>query len=124
MIAADTSALSDFLRGKSGPDLDRIADALRSGTLCLPPVVVTEILSDPKASPSVAEPLMNVELLEITEGYWQRAGLMRRTILTKGLKARLANTLVAQSCIDHDVILIARDGDFRHFAQYYGLKLA
>lgn len=124
MIAADTSALSDFLKGESGKDLDRLLEALQTGNLRLPPVVVTEILSDPNASAVLLQPLSNIELLEITDGYWQRAGIMRRTILAKGLKAKIADSLIAQSCIDHDVLLIARDGDFRHFAKHCGLKLA
>jgi predicted nucleic acid-binding protein len=40
------------------------------------------------------------------------------------LLARLLDALIAQSCIDHDVMLIARDDDFRHFAKHCGLKLA
>jgi predicted nucleic acid-binding protein len=36
----------------------------------------------------------------------------------------LADALIAQSCIDHEISLIARDGDFRHFAKHCGLKLA
>jgi len=32
-------------------------------------------------------------------------------------------TLIAQSCIDHHVPLITRDGDFRPFARYAGLTL-
>ena len=42
----------------------------------------------------------------------------------RGLKARLADALVAQSCIDHGVSLIARDADFRHFARFGRLVLA
>jgi len=35
----------------------------------------------------------------------------------------LADTLIAQSCIDYRVPLITRDSDFRHFAKYCGLIL-
>jgi predicted nucleic acid-binding protein len=45
-------------------------------------------------------------------------------LLGKGLKARLGDALVAQACIDHNIPLIARDGDFRHFVKHCGLKLA
>ena len=41
----------------------------------------------------------------------------------KGLKARLADTLVAQSCLDHGVSLVTQDRDFRHFANIGKLKL-
>jgi predicted nucleic acid-binding protein len=123
MIAADTSALIAFLKGESGVDMDLLSEALRSGNLCLPPVVVTELLSDPKASPDLLEPLSNIEVMEPGDGYWHRAGDLRRTLLSKGLKAKIADTLIAQSCLDRDVALITRDPDFRHFAKYCGLKL-
>ncbi len=124
MIAADTSALSAFLKGESGKDSDHLALALQAGDLKLPPVVVTEILSDPLASTALADLLSQIELLEIQEGYWQRAGELRRLIKAKGHKAKTADALIAQSCIDHGVALITRDGDFRHFVRYGGLKLA
>jgi predicted nucleic acid-binding protein len=62
--------------------------------------------------------------LPITPGYWERVGHNRRLILSKGLRARLADTLIAQCCIDTDVSLITFDGDFRHFERWCGLKLA
>ena len=62
--------------------------------------------------------------LDPTEGYWVRAGEARRLLHKHGLKAKVADALIAQSCIDHDVALITRDRDFRHFAKHCGLKLA
>jgi predicted nucleic acid-binding protein len=124
MIATDTSTLSAFLKGEAGADVDRVHDALRSGNLCLPPVVLTEMLSDPLASKSVADLLAQVETLEISEGYWQRAGEIRRVLKSRGSKCKIVDALIAQSCIDHNVALIARDADFRHFAKHCGLELA
>jgi predicted nucleic acid-binding protein len=124
MIAADTSAISAFLKGARGKDLDRLLEALQAGNLYVPPVVITEILSDPNAAPTLWHPFANIQLLEITDGYWQRAGQTRRTILAKGLKAKTADALIAQSCIDHNAALITRDVDFRHFAKHCGLRLA
>jgi predicted nucleic acid-binding protein len=68
--------------------------------------------------------LVQLPLLEIVDGYWARAGQARRLLIRKGLKAKTADALIAQSCIDHDVALITRDKDFRHFAKHCGLKLA
>jgi predicted nucleic acid-binding protein len=41
----------------------------------------------------------------------------------KELKAKLAVTLIAQLCIDHEMPLITRDRDFSHFQNFCGLKL-
>ena len=48
---------------------------------------------------------------------------LRARVLARGRKARLADTLFAQSCLDHDVELVTRDMDSRHFARAIGLKL-
>jgi predicted nucleic acid-binding protein len=124
LIAADTSALSAYFKGEPGKDSDMLTLALQAGNLRLPPVVVTEILSDPLASATLADLLSQIELLEIREGYWQRAGNLRQLIKAKGHKAKTADALIAQSCIDHGISLITHDGDFRHFVRYGGLKLA
>ncbi|MFZ1991229.1 MAG: PIN domain-containing protein [Alphaproteobacteria bacterium] len=124
MIAADASTLSALLFGEAGRDVDLLASEMAQGGLRLPPVVLTEILTDTKVAALLAPKLDDLELLAITDGYWQRAGTTRSKLKSRGLKANVADTLIAQSCIDHDVALITRDGDFKHFAKHCGLKLA
>ena len=89
----------------------------------LPPVVVTELLSDPLIGGETLNAVIGIPELEIRKGYWRRAGELRARILQLGLKARLADVLITQSCLDHDVPLITRDRDFRHFARHAGLRL-
>jgi hypothetical protein len=124
MIAADTSALSCYFRGDRNRETDLVHEAFRSGEIALPPVVLTEMLSDPQAQRQMLETVAEFYLLPILDGYWARAGNARRVLMQKRLKAKVADALIAQSCIDHDVALIQRDDDFRHFAKHCGLKLA
>ena len=124
MIAVDTSTLSALFAGDQGKDVELLADSLARGDVRLPPVVLTEILSDPAAAKLLAPRLVDLELFDISEGYWQRAGEARAKVRARGLKAKVADALIAQSCIDHDVALITRDQDFRHFAKHCGLSLA
>lgn len=126
MIAADTSAIIAYLGAGNlrEPDIARLEEALQERELVLPAVVLTEALSN-RQTASFAWPILrDVPLLDIVEGYWERAGASRAKLLQKGLKAALADTLIAQACIDADAPLITRDKDFRHFAQHCGLKLA
>jgi predicted nucleic acid-binding protein len=122
MIALDSSALVGFLSGTEGAASDAAGAALEQQHACLPPVVFAELLSDPALSPQVAELLKALPRLEVTDGYWERSGDLRRAVLEKGLRARLADTLIAQSCIDHRVPLVTADRDFRHFVKH-GLVL-
>jgi len=124
MIAVDTSTLVAYFSGETGVDVESLADAARAGDIALPPAVVTEILSDPAASAVIENSIQQFLQLTTMEGYWTRAGHMRRLLHSLGLKAKVGDALIAQSCIDHDVALITRDREFRHFAKHCGLKLA
>ena len=100
-----------------------VAEALRSGQIALAPVVLTEVLSDHKSFGTLSPILSEWPLLEVTEGYWLRAAAMRAALLARRCKPKIPDTLIAQSWLDHDVALITRDTDFRHFAKHCGLKL-
>lgn len=124
MIAADTSTWVAFLDGTGGDDTVLLDEALRDRQLVMVPVVLTELLSGPKLPASVASSLADVPLLPIASGYWQRAGALRARVLAKARRARLGDSLIAQSCLDAGVTLITRDRDFRSFARVANLPLA
>ena len=123
MIAADTSTWVSFLEGDAGDDVRLLDRALEDRQVVMVPVVLTELLSDPKLPSSVAETLSEVPSMDISSGYWQRAGELRAKVLAKRRKARLGDALIAQSCIDGGVSLLTRDRDFRAFAEAAGLNL-
>jgi predicted nucleic acid-binding protein len=123
MIAADTSTWIAFLQGENGPDVPLLDAALRDRQVLMPPIVLTELLSDPTLPSDVAETLSELPLIEIGDGYWQRAGALRAQVLAKRLKARLGDALIAQSCLDRGIPLLTRDRDFRNFAGAAGLDL-
>lgn len=123
MIAADTSTWVAYLEGGQGTDTQRLDQALEDRQVLMVPVVLTELLSDPKLPSTVAETLSEVPLIEIEAGYWQRAGALRSKVLTKRRKARLGDALIAQSCIDRGIPLLTRDGDFLAFAEAASLDL-
>jgi predicted nucleic acid-binding protein len=124
MIAVDTSTWIAFLDGDGGEDADLLDRALQDRQVLMAPAVLAELLSEPKLSPEVSRNLLELPLIEIEPGYWQRAGELRAKVLGKRRKARLGDALIAQSCIDRGIPLITRDRDFRAFAEAAGLDLA
>jgi len=124
VIATDSSSLVAYLAGDPGADVEQITAAVDTETLVLPPAVVTELLSDPKSRADIENFVRDIPWLAAPGDYWIRAGHSRRILKGHGRKAKLADALIAQSCIDHDVALITRDDDFRHFAKHCGLKFA
>lgn len=123
MIAIDSSSFIAFLSGVGGADVAAVETALAEKQGCLPPVVLTELVSDPELPKAVGDLLRQLPLLTVSEGYWERAGMLRAKVIARQRKAPLADALIAQSCLDHDTPLITRDLDFRHLARLTGLKL-
>ena len=124
MIVADTSTWIAYLEGERGPDTQMLDRALEDRQVLMAPVALTELLSDPKLPSDLAQTLGEVPLIEIREGYWERAGALRATVLAMRRKARLGDALIAQSCLDRGVSLLTRDRDFRAFVAASGLDLA
>lgn len=123
MIAADTSTWVAFLEGDAGEDVKQLDQGLSDRQVVMVPVVLTELLSDPKLPLPVAKELSEIPLLDIGAGYWQRAGALRAKVLAKRRRARLGDALIAQCCIDAGVRLITRDRDFVAFAEAARLAL-
>jgi hypothetical protein len=126
MIAVNSSTVIDYLQLVESKHTQLLKKAIDDFTAVIPAVVITELMSNPSATNQALAKrfLSEVTPLEIQEGYWERAGYLRATLKARGLKAKTADALIAQSCIDHDASLLTRDHDFLVFAKYCGLKLA
>jgi predicted nucleic acid-binding protein len=123
LIALDTNAVVHAFSGLADATTREVHLRVGGSEVRLPPAVVAELFSNPRLSPAVARTVRSIALLPIHQGYWRRAGLLRRSLREINRKANLADCLIAQSCIDHDIPLITYDRDFRHFERA-GLKLA
>ena len=123
MITADSSTWVAFLQGDGGEDSQLLQKALQDRQVLMAPAVLTEVLSAPQLPSSVAATLSEIPLIEVTDGYWERAGALRAKALAKKRKARLGDALIAQSCIDRGIPLLTRDRDFQAFADAAGLDL-
>ena len=123
MLCIDTSSMIAFLEGQNGRDVELIDQALLDQVGVFTPVTVTELLSDPELTTSTRNAISAIPVLPILNGFWERAGILRAKVLKRGRKAKLADTLIAQSCIDHQTTLVSRGQDFEIFKKLAGLKL-
>lgn len=122
MIALDSSAVARYLDDTRDEASVAAGQAIGARLAVLPPGVLTELLSNPYIAPDAADLVRSVPLLDILPGYWERAAGLRADAKRRGFKAEVADCLIAQSCLDHDIPLITYDLDFRHFVRA-GLKL-
>ena len=123
MVCIDTSSLIAYLEGANGKDVDLVDQVFTDEVGAISPVTVTEVLSDPHLSRFIRKVILQLPVLKILDGYWERAGTLRAKILRSGHKAKLADTLIAQNCLDHGATLVTRDVDFSVFGRLAGLKL-
>jgi predicted nucleic acid-binding protein len=123
VIAADTSTWIAFLQGERGEDTELLDRALADKQVVMAPVVLTELLSDPRLDAEIGRTLAGLPLLELQDGFWERAGRLRAGVLAMRRKARLGDALIAQICVDHQTPLITRDRDFRAFAAAATLRI-
>lgn len=123
MIAADTSTWIALIQGNNGKDVELLDAALQDRQVLMPPVVIAELLSDAKLPTTIAGSLSDIPMIDIADGYWERAGALRAKVLAKKRKARLGDALIAQSCLDRGIPLLTRDRDFRAFTEAAGLDL-
>jgi hypothetical protein len=123
MIAADTSTWIAFFQGDAGHDVEILDHSLENRHVLMAPPVLTELLSDPKITSEVANTLSELPQIEIQPGFWNRAGALRASVLAKRRKARLGDSLIAQSCVDAGIPLLTRDRDFLAFAEAASLDI-
>jgi len=121
MVIIDASVVIAWL---ASPSDDRVRGLLATGQGALAPVTVTELLSGKTAGEQVARLIDGLHKVPLRQGYWERAGRLRASVLQSGRKAGLGDALLAQVCLDHDLPLLTRDRDFAAFAAISGLKLA
>jgi predicted nucleic acid-binding protein len=115
VIAADTSTWIAFLQGEQAEDTNLLDKALADRQVLMVPPVLTELLSASQLPPELEAALLEIPLVEIKAGFWQRAGALRAKVLAIGRRARLGDALIAQVCVDSDIPLLTRDKDFRAF---------
>ncbi len=75
MIAVDTSSFIAYLEGDSGKDLELLDKALEAKQAVLPPVVLSELLSDSSLSKEVIELFKAIPVLDLPDGYWGKGWL-------------------------------------------------
>ena len=122
MIAVDTNVLRHYLHGTIDSYTVMVAEAINTHEALLPPIVLTEALSDPQITASDIGRTLSVPLMPLYNGYWDRAGDLRRRLIQAARGAPIADCLIAQACIDGDFPLLTYDRDFTRFV-HAGLKL-
>ena len=103
-----------------------LEDALAEGLVILPPVVVAELVSGarrPRERTALQELLADLPLHETPRAHWVRVGMLRLSLLEKGVSISTPDAHVAQCALDRDAILLTKDQVFTRIARHTSLTL-
>ena len=123
-LVVDTSVWVDYFAGE---DVALLDDALKSGAVMVPPVVVAELVSGahrPRERRALIEFLEELPLCDHSRDHWVRVGELRRSCREKGLSISTPDAHVAQCAIDTDALLLSRDRIFEMLASQISLRLS
>lgn len=122
-VVVDTSVWIDYFAGRDIPLLD---DALKQGSVVLPPVVAAELVSGAHRTrdrKQLIEFLEQLPLHETPREHWISVGELRRRCREKGLSVSAPDAHVAQCALDRDALLFALDDIFAKIARHTALRL-
>ena len=91
-----------YFDGAVGPDVDYLQGLLEEGAAVLAPPVLSELLSDPKIPSDLESFLLHTPTLSVLNGYWERAGRLRRKILANPPQGP------TRRCLDRPIVYRSR----------------
>ena len=122
-VVVDTSVWIDFF---AGHPTERLEDALRLGSVIVPPVVVSEILSGVRARDraAVLALLRDLVLASTPLEHWVAVGDLRAMLARRGLSVSTPDAHVAQCALDRNALLLSHDAVFARIAGATPLRVA
>lgn len=119
----DTSVWIDFLAGHPAAALE---EALVAGTVILPPIVLSELVSGARSEADRANlerVLSDLPLAVTSRAHWLRVGELRGFLARQGVSVSTPDAHVAQCALDLDALLVTRDRIFSTVARHAPLRL-
>jgi predicted nucleic acid-binding protein len=123
-LVIDTSSWITLLARGLPP---AIQEAVRAGTVHLPPIVAAELLSGRLGAREREELERSLEALPLCAAdrwHWYRVGRLRASLAAHGVTVSTPDAHVAQCALDLDAELLAEDGIFALVARHCDLRLA
>ena len=122
-VVADTSVWVELFAGRPTPGL---VDALRQGSVVLPPIVVAELISGARRARDRTAILNLVEELPLHEtplDHWVRVGDLRRRLAERGIAVSTPDAHVAQCALERGAVLLTLDAVFARIAEASALRV-
>lgn len=119
----DTSVWIDFFAGQPAVALE---DALAAGSVILPPIVLSELVSGTRSESDrekLDRALSSLPLVPTSRAHWLRVGELRAFLARRGVSISTPDAHVARCALDLDALLVSRDRIFSAVARHTPLRL-
>jgi tRNA(fMet)-specific endonuclease VapC len=121
-VIVDTSVFIDFLKGSEGRAKE-VLNLLQTNRVFITGIILAELMQgirNPEEEDHLQELLSGVNLLEINNSLWIKAGRLSSSLRRKGINPPLTNTAIAILALENDLTLFTFD---KHFSQIPNLKI-
>ena len=123
MITADTNIFVEFFRGRNNERTTFLENLFKEQQLIMNPFVLSELLSSPKLPEVIEKNLLDLPRIEMTDGFFERAGLLRRKVYAQGKGVPMADIFIAQLAIDAKIPILSDDKDLQQISKCSELEV-
>lgn len=123
MICFDTCVWIAYFAGEDSREVELLDYHLKIHAVIMHPVVLAELFSDADMPEGIRGSLLSLPEIKLLDGFWARVGRLRGQMRAAKMTPKLADTLIAQGCIESNTPLVTRDHGFQRFQRFASLHL-
>jgi len=125
-VLIDTSVWIDYFKGKDGPFAEKVNKALTSSVVCVPKVVIAELIQGAKSEKEIAvigEFFDAFNIIDQTEDTWKIAGELSFSMKRKCLTISLVDCYIAVIADKNRCRIFTLDEHFKKIKQFLKIDL-
>lgn len=125
-VLIDTSAWIAYFRNADPGLSEKIDDVLANAEVCIPRVVIAELVQGAKAEKEVLvieDFIEAFNIIDQTEETWIKAGKVSFSMKRKGLTVHIIDCYIAVLAVEHGCSLLTLDEHFKSIRKFLNLEL-
>ena len=125
-VLIDTSVWISYFRDSDAALSDRVSEMLASVEVCVPKVVIAELMQGARSEKEIAaleEFAEAFTIIDQTESSWLQAGKLSYTLKRKGATVHLVDCYIAVLAEEHRCAILTLDRHFTDIKQALPIEL-